>query len=337
VSLQKPTLLSIARYPALATACVLSACGNSAATANRDWIAAPAVFTTTGAQEIDAVGDLHGDVLVAARVLSAAGLITPSTPFHWAGGSRILVVTGDVIDKGTSALPIVDLLIGLAAEARAMGGNVVVTLGNHEAEFLADPMGPKTVEFQGELKKRGLDPSKVAAGQTSYGSWLLARPVAALIDGWFFSHAGHSNGMSEAALTQTFQALFKDAGTNGGRIRFDDRFLIGANSLLEAQTWWRGSPGVSSAATIDADLAALPAAHIVFGHDPGDIDFPDDPQGSRARGQMVARYDGRLFLIDVGMSSAVGYSAGALLRILRGNPDQATMVLPDGTSKSLWP
>jgi hypothetical protein len=162
--------------------------------------------------------------------------------------------------------------------------------------------------------------------------------VAALIDGWFFSHAGNSNGMTESALAQTFEALFKDNGTGGGRIRFDDPFLIGANSILEAQTWWRGSAAsASSASAIDADLAALPAAHFVFGHDPGAIDFPDDPQGNRARGQMVMRYDGRLFLIDMGMSSAVGYSDGGLLRIVRGNPEQATLITPDGASTVLWP
>ncbi|MBC8131852.1 MAG: metallophosphoesterase [Deltaproteobacteria bacterium] len=290
----------------------------------------------TGAPAIDALGDVHGDVAATARILSAAGLITTSTPFHWTGGNRILVVTGDVIDKGTAALPIIDLLITLESEASAAGGRVVVTLGNHEAEFLADPTDSKSDVFQAELQSRNLDPKKVAAGDTTYGAWLLTRPVAALIDGWFFSHAGNSGGMSAAVIARTFEQLVDAPVSNGGRSRFDDPFLIGPSSLLEQQVWWK-TTGTTPTTVIDVNLAALPAQHIVFGHDPGAITFPDDPQGDRARGQMAFRYDGRLGLIDVGMSSAVGYSPGALLRIARGASDQATALFANGTSEVLWP
>ena len=42
-------------------------------------------------------------------------------------------------------------------------------------------------------------------------------------------------------------------------------------------------------------------------------------------------------MIDVGMSYAVGYSDGALLRITRGTQDAAVAVYPDGTTTGLWP
>ena len=59
----------------------------------------------------------------------------------WATGAgrRVLVVVADVIDKGDQSLASIDLLTALEAEALAAGGRVVVILGNHEAEFLADP------------------------------------------------------------------------------------------------------------------------------------------------------------------------------------------------------
>src|SRR5438552_13173614 len=63
----------------------------------RDWASDPAVFTLTGSQEIDALSDVHGDLDVTIRVLSAAGLITAVSPYHWTGGARVLVVTGDII------------------------------------------------------------------------------------------------------------------------------------------------------------------------------------------------------------------------------------------------
>jgi hypothetical protein len=317
---------------AVALSTTLAACG-SGHPGNRDWSAAPAVFTLTGAPEIDAMGDIHGDPDAALHVLTAARLIDASA--HWTGGKRTLVITGDVIDKGMAALPVIDFLINLEAEAKAAGGNVVVTLGNHEAEFLANPTDDKSAEFQAELLSAGLKPADVASGKGVYGSWLHTRPVAALIDGWFFCHGGNSDGDSVAAIGKKFRNLFEEpASSSGGLSGFDDSFLTGGKSLLEATLWWE--KGASSTATIDAALAALPAQHIVFGHDPGEIEFPDDPEGKRKAGKMVARYDARIFLIDVGMSYAIGYSDGALLKIVRGTVDTAAMIGRDGTSTPLW-
>jgi hypothetical protein len=301
----------------------------------RDWARYPAVFTLTGTHEIDVLGDVHGDPAAAVRVLGAAGLVGSVAPFHWTGGTATLVVVGDVIDKGTLATAVIDLFVTLEDEARAAGGRVVVTLGNHEAEFLAEPTGTKSSMFQSELRLMGLDPTAVASGASRYGAWLLTRPVAALVDGWFFSHAGNSDGETAAKIATKFQTLFASKDANGVPSVFSDSFLSGSNSLLEANLWWETSRG--SIAELDADLSALPARHIVFGHEPGEVDFPDDRQGHRDRGTMVMRYDGRLFLVDVGMSSAVGYSSGALLRITRDASDRATALYPDGTSRPLWP
>jgi hypothetical protein len=295
---------------------------------DRDWAAFPAVFTFTGATEIDALGDIHGDPSAMVRVLRAGGVISSAgPPYTWTGGSRILIVTGDVIDKGDKALTVIDILSALEPQAKAAGGHLVVTLGNHEAEFLADPKSDKTSDFQAELEDAGLDPAAVAAGASPYGAWLRTRPLAALIDGWFFSHGGSTGGRTAAGIAATFQAKFE-----GGA--FGDPFLIGDSSVLEAQVWWTTES--SSTQVIDHNLTALPAAHLVFGHDPGKVSFPDDPQGTRAEGEMVMRYEGRIFMIDTGMSDAVGYTKGALLRIQRGSPTTATAVHADGTTKLLW-
>lgn len=303
----------------------------------RDWEQYPAVVSLTGTSEIDVLGDVHGDPSVTESVLEAAGLIAPAAgatpPFAWTGGSKVLVVTGDVIDKGQDAISIIDLLLALEPQAAAAGGKLVVTLGNHEAEFVADPTEKKTLQFQQELSQRGYDPVAVAAGQTRYGAWLLTRPVAALVDGWFFCHAGNSQGMSATQIAAAYQADFADTGEP----QFNDDFLIGSHSLLEDEQWWVGGAASTSIQNLDFDLTDLPADHIVFGHDPGEIDFTDDPAGDRAPGQMVSRYGGRIFLIDVGMSYAVGYSKGSLLRIVRGTPDMTTQVLIDGTTEPLGP
>lgn len=313
--------------------CGATAAKSDAGLTGRDWIRHPALFTMTGAARIDVLGDVHGDPVVTTKVLAAAGLVAADAPSTWIGGGDVLVVTGDVIDKGAQAAPIIDLLIALEPQAQAAGGRVVVTLGNHEAEFMANPTKDKSAAFRSELVSLGLDPTVVAAGQTKYGQWLATRPVAALIDGWFFSHAGNTQGASSGEIATRYEGLFDDRGIP----RFDVPFLVGNESLLEAQSWWFGSGASGSVTNLDFDLAALPAQHLVFGHDPGAILFPDDPGGDRAAGQMVARYGGRIFLVDVGMSYAVGSSSGSLLRITRGATETATEVRVDGTIRPLWP
>ena len=259
-----------------------------------------------------------------------AGLITTTVPRHWVGGTRVLIVTGDVIDKASAATQIIDLLLAIEGEAEAAGGHVVVTLGNHEAEFVADPTADKVKEFRDELSATlGLDPTAVAAGQTKYGAWLLSRPVAARIDDWFFCHGGNTGGLTGGQIDQAYRDRFAGRAVPD----FAHPFVTGDASLLEASAWWMGTDATG---VIDFNLSLLPAAHLVFGHEPGALDFPDDPQGARAQGEMAMRYGGRIFLIDVGMSSAVGYSQGAMLKILRG-PDRATAMYPGGTEKVLWP
>lgn len=321
---------------AMATAALSGCRGSNAAKQSRDWTAFPAVATAPDAAEIYAVGDLHGDVTVTASLLSSLGLISASTPFHWTGGDKVLVIVGDIIDKGTTALPIIDLLSTIEPEARAAGGQVIVTLGNHEAEFLGDPSDSKSLVFQTELMARNLDPERVAAGDGKYGTWLTTRPVAAQIGGWFFCHAGNTETRSVDDITTAFKALVDDHLAANGRPGFLEPILSGKNSLLQAQTWWQAA-GSGGAAIADANLVQLSAQHLVFGHEPGDVPFPDDPQGERPKGEIVQRYDGRIFMIDVGMSSAVGYSDGAALQIVRGNPDRATIVTVKGKSTYLWP
>jgi hypothetical protein len=327
--------VTVLRQPRALTALALAlasaaGCHSETGAPARDWQKYPAVVTLTGIGEIDVLGDLHGDFEVTTRVLSSAGLITTTAPRHWTGGTRALIVTGDVIDKGSAATQIIDLLIALEPEAEAAGGHVVVTLGNHEAEFVADPTSDKVKDFRGELSATlSLDPDSVAAGQTKYGAWLYQRPVAAQVDDWFFCHGGNTNGMKASQIDQAFRDRFAGRAVPD----FGHPFVTGDSSLLEASAWWMGSDPVT---TIDFNLALLPAAHVVFGHEPGELAFPDDPLGNRAAGEMATRYGGRLFLIDVGMSHAVGYSNGALLRIDRG-PDSATALYPDGSERKLWP
>jgi hypothetical protein len=87
--------------------------------------------TSSQAQRIVAVGDLHGDWSAWNRIAQAAGLIDGRG--RWAGGRTTLVQTGDIADRGPNSLKIIRHLMRLQREAPRAGGRVIVLIGNHEA------------------------------------------------------------------------------------------------------------------------------------------------------------------------------------------------------------
>ena len=273
------------------------------ATGPRDWATHPAVATLDAPVDLYAASDIHGGydrfvALLAANHLVAAMPATPDA-VQWAGGAATLVIVGDLFDKGPQGLEVVDLLRALETSAHDQGGAVVVTLGNHEAEFFADPMSSKAEADDGidkELATESIDPIAVASGADPRGAWLRERPFAAKIGAWFFAHAGDTHGRTLADLSTALQAGY-DAND------FRDPEFAADDSILEARDWYE-DPAVVMAAT-----AALGADHIAFGHDPNALG---------ARGAIASAQSGALVRIDCGMSPDVDDSHGMLLHV-RGN------------------
>jgi hypothetical protein len=308
----------------------------AAGTPPRNWGRCPATVALQTTETFYALGDTHGDYDRLVALLAGGKLIAaaPASPEQvtWTGGRSILVVTGDMIDKWTESLKVIALMRALTTSAASQGGRVVISDGNHEAEFLSDPTGSKTAEFQKELTAAGIKPADVAAGTDSQGigRFLLCLPFATRVNGWFFAHAGSTNG-------RTFQQLTTDLQSGVDADGYDTKVLLGKHGLLEARMkppWWE-KPGDEPTASIARLLGyadALGVQHIVFGHQPGTYTFNDG--SSRKKGTMFANFHGLVFLIDMGMSRGVGYSNGGLLQI---TAQTATEILPDGTPKQLWP
>ena len=302
----------------LAGGCSSPSCP-SAPSERRDFAIDPVLRDQASFTRLLALSDVHGGYDRMVALLARYQLITaaPASPdaVEWTGGDATLVVAGDLIDKGSQSLEVLDLLRALEPSAAAHGGRVITLLGNHEAEFLGDPYNSKADTFDSELGADGLDPCVVATTEPR-GVWLRTRPLGARVGDWFFSHAGQTHGRSWAELGQAL----RDGLAAGDYL---DPELVGADSLLEARSWWQASNGLAA-----RDAAALGVGHLVFGHTPDAL----GPRGSIATGEA-----GVLMRIDTGMSPAVDDSQGALLEIVHtGGDEVATELRADGTTTPVW-
>jgi hypothetical protein len=316
---------------------------HSADKASRDWTKNPAVVELQTTQDIYAVSDAHGDPATLADVLVGAKLaeLVPASPdpVKWTGGKAVLVVVGDLIDKGSDSLGVIALLRALQADAAAQGGQVIISMGNHEAEFLADPGGKKTRAFANELKAAGLEPMEVGNCGGDIGQFLCGMPIAVKINDWFFSHGGNTSGRTIAELSRAIEAGFARDG-------FATEELVGDNSILEARLNKKGPGGMAwfyagNAKTDPKKLLALYAQnlgvqHMVQGHQYGAVKFSDGK--SRKEEHLFQRY-GILFLIDGAMSSGIedsGSTGGALRIAGQTNNQQVDVVCAHGQVGRLW-
>jgi hypothetical protein len=291
------------------------------------------------AGDIFALGDVHGDYKRLVKVLAAAGVIddSPDSPadVKWKAGDAVLVCTGDLIDKHDQSLKVIAFFQALSKAAGQDGGRVVVTMGNHEAEFLGSPGGGRKAKvFLKELKDAGITHEQIAAckDKLGLGAFFQTLPVAVCVNDWFFCHGGNTKGLSRRELAD---GLRKGIETEG----YNAQILSVADSLLQARmhpmAWWEreGETPEQGQARLEALVKALGVNHLVFGHQPGKVEFLDGTK--RRKGTLFTKYEGLVFMIDVGMSRGVDDSEGAILRIHKQGK-AATAILPDGSKTRLW-
>jgi hypothetical protein len=199
----------------------------------------------TDVTRIVAIGDLHGSYEKALRILKAAGLIDDD--LRWSGGEEHLVITGDVLDRGTGGRELMDLLRRLQGESQAAGGYVHMLLGNHEAmNLMRDLRYVNPVAFQSfasEEKKpdrraalksylasrpknanrevatnefeKKYPPGYFARQQSlnpdgEYGEWLLGLPAIVKVNDVIYMHGGLTEEIAEVGVDETNRLVQSD-------------------------------------------------------------------------------------------------------------------------------
>ena len=298
---------------------------------------------------IVAIGDLHGDFEAYRGILRAASLVDRHD--RWVGGRNILVQTGDIADRGPDSAKIIRHLMRLQREAARAGGAVIALVGNHEAmNVIGDLRYVHPGEYRAfidhrsrerralsyeanEARIRALhlarDPSLTAQqiraawmrdtplGAVEHraawhpdgeiGKWVSRNPAVALVQGNLFVHAGISlafAGLSVAEINRrTREALV-------ARANAADSIINDPNGPL----WYRGHVAGSAVSPAELALAAVDEIGIVLrAHDAQRLIIGHTP----IEPEIQILHDGRLVLIDTGISASYG-SHWSYLEILDG-------------------
>jgi hypothetical protein len=290
-----------------------------------------------GVRRIVAIGDLHGAYEPFVEILQGMRIVDEN--LRWIAGTTHLVQTGDIMDRGTRARDILDLLRNLEVEARAAGGAVHVLLGNHEEmtilELSFDLKGYVTPEqfrdfIPQPFRERKEREFRRRAGPTAdlnpywekyieedpaarkeyttyfkekYGKWLATHPAVIKIDDIVFVHGG----LREALSVQPCSVI--NAGISGEirRVLRDEIFDYLWLYQPDGPLWYRDlatTPENRIREETNRILANLGAKAIVVGH---------TPTNDAISLVGASRLGGKIWTIDTGIWLKEGGRKSALL------------------------
>jgi len=312
-------------------------------------------------RRIVAVGDLHGDLPNALKVLEMSGVISESG--NWTGNVDFFVQTGDIIDRGDDTLQLYEFMEKLRMEATAAGGTVLSNLGNHE---FMNAIGDWRYVYQTEIKTFGSVADRQAmlskgwVGRAWRQNYTLATrlplhtslgdpntdydPTEPSFDlshsAIAFMHGGLSPTYDNMApfpsrintIGHSFLKRLQDQiqppphpPNSYPGLPSDtppeERELYGTNGPL----WYRGLVQDSEenvCGVIDGILDKIGCRRIILGHTP---DFE----------HITSRCGGKIIIIDTGISHAYGGVLSALSITYTLTPS-ATPLLEEQSEKTQW-
>jgi hypothetical protein len=170
-------------------------------------------------QETEAVfivGDIHGYLHTLVKLLQGAGLINHA--HNWIGRNAALWFIGDLVDRGSDSIGVLNLVMRLQEEAHEAGGSVDCLLGNHELLLLAAyQFGRRSTglssNFITKWRRNGGNKNDLAKLTKAHLTWLAERPGMSLVGNTLLVHADATfytrYGKSVAEVNETFRTLLK--------------------------------------------------------------------------------------------------------------------------------
>ncbi|HEY0335610.1 MAG TPA: metallophosphoesterase [Stenotrophomonas sp.] len=266
---------------------------------------------------IAALSDIHGQYGLLRRLLQANGIIDAQDRWSYADG--LLVIGGDVFDRGPQVTEAFWLLQQLQAQARAAGGDVLFVLGNHETMTLYDDLRYLNLKYAQVASLLGRAYPALYDSGSVLGQWLRQAPAMARVGDTLFLHGGVSPEFLAAGIDRpTANARYRASlGTPKATVKADPALA----PLYDGKTspiWYRGYfDGRASEADVEAVLRELGVRRIIVGH--------------TSMAHVGSYYDGRVIAID---SSIKNGESGEILLLEDG---RASRGLLDGSRAPLLP
>ena len=258
------------------------------------------------AERLVVIGDIHGDYNAFVSVLKKAKIVNEN--MDYIGGKAHVVQVGDILDRKArdedgededSEAKIISLILELQMKSYLNGGGYHAVMGNHELMNVmgqmdyASPMG--IAHYGGHAgRKNYFKPGGTMAQYFACGWNPLVK-----IGGWLFCHGGVSKKVSEKYKIDEVNSVMRDYlygnEEHKGKRYFSEMFLDS-----QAILWNRDFSTDHHQSTyqkLNDDLNAVfknyGVKRICNGHTPH-------------LGGIKHRFGGRVFNVDVGMSSAFG-------------------------------
>ena len=269
-----------------------------------------------------AIGDLHGDLQKTVAALKLAGVlsVSPDGAPVWCGGDTVIVQLGDILDRGDHEIQILHLFLRLKEQAKLRGGDVFLLNGNHESlNICGDFRYVTSGGFLESARVAGLPPEMAGRFQAQLKARValfapggpiaqeLANSYVALqINDTVFAHGGimpHHVDYGLGRLNDEMSGWMR--GEEGARSPI---VAMGSpDSVLWCREYSREQWNTQvdrgrSCALLIKVLSELGANQMVVGHTP------------QERG-CNAECDGKIWRIDVGMSSGVCNAAAQVIEI----------------------
>jgi hypothetical protein len=183
-------------------------------------------------ERVVAFADVHGAYSELTALLQSQGVV--DADLHWKAGRTHLVSLGDLLDRGDDSRKVMDLLIRLQSEAAAVGGQVHVVVGNHEAmnvlgdlryvsrgeyasyvgdedaatrdarrkEFLARQPGRTDADFDRMFPPGFFGQRELLGPDGKYGNWILAQPAVIVVNDTVYMHGGPSTALGNRSVAR---------------------------------------------------------------------------------------------------------------------------------------
>jgi hypothetical protein len=242
-------------------------------------------------QLVAAIGDIHGDLTALRGVLKLAGATDAKD--RWIGGDRIVVLTGDYLDRGDDERGIWDLLLALQDQAAAAGGAVHPLIGNHEMLNAQGDLDSVSMRGRLAFNEGGLTRKQLFSPGGKLAMRLATRKVTLVIGRTVFVHGGVTTTQARRGLDELNRAAAGFLEGTRPALDFD------VNTMLWMRHYSNGNPSPEVCDELAATLRLLDADRMVMGHTP--------------QKAINAACGDRAWRIDVGLSRHYGSHAPEVL------------------------